>query len=128
MDCVAFGPSLLIVYDSIIYIRLVHTEKGLYPIITFFYHEVTFSHGAHNMLFIPRDKICTSVQLVAIMPWIPLHAMLGCILPVGPGRLCSNSCLFCFSFIHQFSTYFSFYSTYFAFQLTHFSLNIVVAT
>ena len=54
--------------------------------------------------------------------WSPSSKQPGC-LPVsrvGPGRLCSNSCLFCFSFIHHFSTYFAFYSTYFAFQFNQF--------
>ena len=40
---------------------------------------------------------------------------------LGLGGLCSNFCLFFFSFILLFPTYFSFYSTHFSFQCTYFS-------
>ena len=37
-----------------------------------------------------------------------------------PWQIMLKFFLFCFSFIHQFSTYFAYYSTYFAFQFNPF--------
>ena len=69
------------------------------------FRQLTSLNSAVGALTVSPEVVCIKFRLF-------LHNM--DYMYIGPGRLCSNSCLFFFSFILPFSTYFAFYSTNFA--------------
>ena len=118
-------------YDLILRLRKLFQGRSRFVVWILSYLGWVYSKPPRNSFCILRPFWLDTLLGSYVGPW-PARAPLRCVLSrkqqktrigswIGPGRLCSNSCLFFFSFILPFSTYFSFYSTYFAFQLTHFS-------